>query len=79
MPRKPSTPATRPRLLRIDEAAEELQLSRTTVYRLINSGRLPSIHVGNAGFARISPDDLDAYMRAHRIGEVEEVDEAESA
>lgn len=61
MPRKTHT-SLGARLLKIDDAASQLRLSRSTVYRLINSGALPSVHVGDAGFARIRQSDLDTYV-----------------
>lgn len=67
MPRKrPEPPSSGPRLLKIDEVAAQLRLSRPTVYRLINSGKLASVHVGIAGFTRVSQDDLDAYVATNR-------------
>ena len=68
MPRKrhePSPPSG-PRLLKIDEVAARLRLSRPTVYRLINGGKLASVHVGNAGFTRVTETDLDAYIATNR-------------
>lgn len=67
MPRKrhePTPPG--PRLLKIDEVAARLRLSRPTVYRLINGGKLASVHVGNAGFTRVQETDLDAYIANNR-------------
>jgi excisionase family DNA binding protein len=52
--------------LKIDEVAAQLRLSRPTVYRLINSQKLASVHVGIAGFTRVTQDDLDAYIATHR-------------
>lgn len=67
MPRKrPEPPASGPRLLKIDEVAAQLRLSRPTVYRLINSGKLASVHVGLAGFTRVRQDDLDDYVARTR-------------
>jgi excisionase family DNA binding protein len=52
--------------LKIDEVAAQLRLSRPTVYRLINSGKLASVHVGLAGFTRVSQADLDDYVARTR-------------
>ncbi|MFY1652481.1 excisionase family DNA-binding protein [Solwaraspora sp. WMMB762] len=41
------TPATRPRVLRVEEAARELGIGRSLVYDLIRSGRLRSFKVGS--------------------------------
>lgn len=56
-------------LLRINEVASRLQKSRSTVYRIIAAGDLPTVHVGTSG-ARVHPDDLDRYMRLNKVGEV---------
>ncbi|MFV2083046.1 MULTISPECIES: helix-turn-helix domain-containing protein [Micromonosporaceae] len=42
-----ATPATRPRVLRVEEAAHELGIGRSLVYDLIRSGRLRSLKVGS--------------------------------
>lgn len=36
------------RLLRVGEVAEMLSLGRSMIYELMNSGRLPSVKIGNA-------------------------------
>lgn len=55
----------RPRLLRVPEVAEALQVSRTTVYMILKSGELPSVRIG--GCRRVVPDDLQAYVEARRL------------
>jgi excisionase family DNA binding protein len=45
--------------LTIPEVARELRVGRTTVYRLIGSGELPSILVG--GSRRVPAEALSAY------------------
>ncbi|MFV2021600.1 excisionase family DNA-binding protein [Micromonospora sp. LOL_023] len=42
-----ATPAARPRVLRVEEAAHELGIGRSLVYDLIRSGRLRSLKVGS--------------------------------
>lgn len=49
-----------PLLLRVEEAARMLSLSRTTVYLLMESGELPSIKCGTA--RRIPRTALDAWI-----------------
>jgi excisionase family DNA binding protein len=49
-------------LLRPDEVAAELRISRITAYRLIAAGTLPSVTVGRAGHRRVRRADLDAYL-----------------
>lgn len=55
------------RLLKPMEVAEILQVSRSEVYALIASGRLPSIRV-SARVVRVHPSDLMAFIEAHRRG-----------
>jgi len=49
-----------PLLLRVEEAARMLSLSRTTVYELMESGQLPSIKCGTA--RRIPRAALDEWI-----------------
>jgi excisionase family DNA binding protein len=49
-----------PLLLRVEEAARMLSLSRTTVYLLMESGQLPSIKCGTA--RRIPRVALDEWI-----------------
>lgn len=49
-----------PLLLRVEEAARMLSLSRTTVYLLLESGQLPSIKCGTA--RRIPRTALDEWI-----------------
>src|SRR5436190_1596406 len=49
-------------LLRIPEVAERLGLSRTSVYKLINSGHLPSVSIGRA--RRIPTSAVEEYVTA---------------
>lgn len=49
------------RLLKIPEVAERLQLSRTTIYELLLSGRLRSVKIGRA--RRIPEAALDAWVQ----------------
>ncbi len=58
-------------LLRPAEAGVELRLSKATVYRLINEGRLPVVYIGTdtAGktkgrAARIRRADIEAFIAA---------------
>ncbi len=53
-----------PRWLKIHEAAELLNVSKTTVRRLLASGALEAIKVGRA--VRVDRDDLDRYVAEHR-------------
>ncbi|MEM1058016.1 MAG: helix-turn-helix domain-containing protein [Verrucomicrobiota bacterium] len=61
--------AERRRLYRVREAAELLDVSRTTVRNLIECGQLEAGHVGRSAngrrlHLRITAASLDAYLRA---------------
>ncbi len=47
-------------LLRVEEAARRLSLSRSAMWSLVSSGSVPSIHVGRA--RRIVAADLEAWV-----------------
>jgi excisionase family DNA binding protein len=49
-----------PLLLKVEEAARRLSLSRTKVYELMESGELPSIKIGTA--RRIPRIALDEFI-----------------
>ena len=51
-------------LLRTEEVADALGISRTKVYQLIQSGEIPSIHIGRS--VRVSVDDLRTWIRDQR-------------
>lgn len=51
---------SRPMLLRIDEVAERLAISRATTYRLIRGGSIPTVHIGTA--VRVPADALDRWL-----------------
>jgi len=51
----------RKRLLTIDEIGEYLQVSRTTVYKLLDQG-MPNYRVGHV--ARFDVDEVLAWLRA---------------
>lgn len=50
------------RFLRVNEVAQRLNLSLSTVYQLIESGRLPSHCVGMRKGIRVAESDLLAYV-----------------
>jgi excisionase family DNA binding protein len=54
------------KLLTADEVAEILQVSLITVYRRMQTGELPHIKLGHRQ-VRIKPEDLEAYIEAHRV------------
>jgi len=51
---------TRERLLRIEDIAEQLAVSRSMAWKLIAVGELRSIRIGRA--VRVRPRDLEAYL-----------------
>ena len=48
-------------LLRASEVAEALGVSRTTVWRMIRDGSLPSVKMGDS--RRVRREDLEAFVR----------------
>lgn len=48
------------------DVADVLNVSRKTVYKLANSGGLPSVKFGGA--LRFDPADVDAFIEANRCG-----------
>jgi len=60
--------ATRsPELLRIPEAAERLNVSRASVYRWIDEGRLPAVQLGGRGAPlRIPEAELVVWLDERR-------------
>ena len=48
------------RLLRIDELADRLAVSRSMAWKLIAQGDLRSVRIGRA--VRVRPSDLEAYI-----------------
>jgi excisionase family DNA binding protein len=47
-------------LLRIEQIAERLSVSRSMAWKLIDSGALRSVRIGRA--VRVRPADLEAYL-----------------
>lgn len=58
-------------LLSCEEVARLLAISTSSVYTLIASGRLTSIRIGRA--IRVSPDDLESFIRQRRSSKLEPV------
>ena len=48
------------RLLRIEQIAERLSVSRSMAWKLIDSGVLRSVRIGRA--VRVLPQDLEDYL-----------------
>jgi excisionase family DNA binding protein len=51
-------------LLSVKDLAGILNCGRTKAWELVNSRQVPSIRIGR--LVRISPEDLDAYIRKNR-------------
>lgn len=49
------------RLLRLDEAAEALQVSDSTIRRLVRDKELKVVRIGRA--VRVRPEDLEAFIQ----------------
>jgi len=52
------------RLLKADEVARILNISRSLVYRLIHTGKIPSIRINQA--VRVHHDDLCRFIEGNR-------------
>jgi excisionase family DNA binding protein len=66
------------RLLRVDEAAKILNVSRWTVYRWVEAGRLGGTRLG-AGSLRIFSNTVSALIDLHCVGVAQEASLAGSA
>jgi len=53
-------------LLKIDDVAHRLKLTRGTVYQYIRQGLLPALRIGRV--YRIDEMELDAFIAASRTG-----------
>ncbi len=58
-----------PSLLTVREVAEKLKMSLSSIYSLINTGKVASLRVGmNRGSIRIREADLDEYLESVKQG-----------
>jgi len=53
---------TSDQLLRLSEVADRLQVSRSTVRRIVKEGRLRTVRVSPRS-VRVRPQDLEAFIR----------------
>lgn len=51
------------KLLEVAQVAKMLTISPSTVYRLIESGKLPHVRVGAVNGIRVRKSALDEYLR----------------
>ena len=58
-----------PKLLTIQEVADQLRLSRLTVYRYISSGKLPAFKLGRD--FRISQDEVIDFLNNRKTNKGE--------
>ena len=47
-------------LLRIEQVAQRLSVSRSMAWKIIDDGQLRSLRIGRV--VRVRPEDLDAYL-----------------
>lgn len=53
------------RLLKIEQVMEILQLSRTTIYHMLDSGEIPFLKIGERS-VRIKESDLNDYIESQK-------------
>ena len=51
-----------PEFLTVEQIADQLAVSRMTIYRLVERGELPAHRIGRS--IRVREKDFDAYLRA---------------
>ncbi|MCA7900707.1 helix-turn-helix domain-containing protein [Burkholderia cepacia] len=54
-------PITIPKLYRISEVMQQLSVSRATIYRMVDAGKLKLVKVGTQG-SRITAESIDALI-----------------
>lgn len=57
-------PAARTQLLTVKDIVDALRISRSSVYRLFDSGELTWVQIG--GSRRVRPEDLAQFIEQHR-------------
>jgi excisionase family DNA binding protein len=56
--------AARTRLFTVKDIADALRISRSSVYRLFDSGELTWVQIGSS--RRVRPEDLAQFIEQHR-------------
>lgn len=51
-----------PRLLRLNEVADRLSISKSMAWKIVALGHLRSVRIGRA--VRVRPRDLEAYLQS---------------
>lgn len=65
----PATTDSEARMLSVPQICGLLAVSKSTVYALVDTGELPSYHIGTGrGAIRVSRNDLNAYLASRRKG-----------
>ena len=55
-----------PKLLKVQEVADILNISRSMAYKLVQQGVVPSLRLGSA--VRVNLDDLKQFIRMNTAG-----------
>ena len=53
------------KLLKAEEVAELLSVSRSFAYSLMQNGPLPTVHLGRS--VRVRPEDLEEFIRVNLV------------
>jgi excisionase family DNA binding protein len=53
------------KLLKVNDVASKLNISRAFAYRLLETRQIPSVRIGTA--VRVRIQDLEAYIEANRV------------
>ncbi len=60
------SPTVTPKLLRANEVAQQLNISRSLAYQLMQRGEIPTVRFGSS--VRVRECDLEEYMNRHWSG-----------
>ena len=63
---QPQTPTITSKLLRANEVAQQLNISRSLAYQLMQRGEIPTVRFGSS--VRVRECDLEEYMSRHWSG-----------
>jgi excisionase family DNA binding protein len=55
------------KLLTLQQVAQRLQISETTLYKLARKGKIPAIKVGNQW--RFKKEDIDKWLESQKVSE----------
>ncbi len=55
------------KLLTVQEVADTMKVSESTVRRLIRRGHIAAYKVGDRGQLRVKEDDLEEYVESQRV------------